>query len=495
MWIRWGSEASSRRLPEPVRLPSPSPPDMEAPSSPASLHVPKDTTKLVERYLIVCKGLQVTPNPSVLTFIRLRNSELRPERWLTATGEVKFADSDMYAFCDFVLRERSPCALFDHWSHFDGQDCAIGATGCQMLSRVLALPEACVHTIDLRNQQIGTRGARALVEVIRSNPRVVHVGLYGSFIEDPGARLFADLLHEAGAGARSLETLDLSVNMVSLPVCQQLQLVRPPKLHLVLKGNRVLDEVLNASSHAVGVILVILGAIFLGIAVADHPSHGLGPDGTPLTNAGYVTSIVLYLVSLFFLYLASTLYHSMFAMGDAILEVFAVFDQSAIYLLIAGSYTPFLTILFPDRPLYSTWLLGFLWLMALAGIVLHLTYYGPYKTGLQVSTYIGMGWAALVCITDINARLSAIDDGLGMWLLLGGGVMYTAGVPFFIKDSRTIGVPDHTIWHLFVMAASAMHYYCVLWYLVRYPYQGVPLPWAEQCGEACVGRGAASSSQ
>jgi len=329
------------------------------------------------------------------------------------------------------------------------------------------------------------------VEAIRLNHRLVHVGLYGSFIEDAGAKLVAEMLREGGEGARTLETLDLSVNMLSFPICRELQLAAPSEVKLVLKGNRVLDEVLNASSHAVGVLLVILGAIFLAIAVADHPEHGLGPDGTALSNSGYVASVVIYLVSLFCLYLASTLYHSMFAMGDAVLDIFAIFDQSAIYLLIAGSYTPFLTILFPDRPLYSVWLLGFMWFMAIGGIVLHLTYYGPFKTGLQVSTYIGMGWAALLCIGDIFDRLGAIEHGMGMWLMVGGGVMYTAGVPFFVKDARTLGIPDHTLWHIFVMVASAMHYYCVLWYLVPFPYQGVPIPWADACGAACGGAGAA----
>ena len=128
--------------------------------------------------------------------------------------------------------------------------------------------------------------------------------------------------------------------MVSFDMCQELQLVRPAELKLVLKGNRVLDEVLNASSHCVGVILVILGTVFLGISVADKPELSIGPDGAVLSNSRYVASISIYLISLFCLYLASTLYHSMFAMGDAVLTVFAVFDQSAIYLLIAGAYTP-----------------------------------------------------------------------------------------------------------------------------------------------------------
>ena len=150
--------------------------------------------------------------------------------------------------------------------------------------------------------------------------------------------------------------------MVSFDMCQELQLVRPAELKLVLKGNRVLDEVLNASSHCVGVILVILGTVFLGISVADKPELSIGPDGAVLSNSRYVASISIYLISLFCLYLASTLYHSMFAMGDAVLTVFAVFDQSAIYLLIAGAYTPFLHAeCLPHRMLSASLISTFSW--------------------------------------------------------------------------------------------------------------------------------------
>ena len=339
VWARWGNEPSSKLLPDPVRLPSPLPPNRGG--GVVSIAFDTSTSSLIERYLRVCRELQVAPCPGVLTFIRLRLAELKPERWNGGSGHIKFGDIEMYAFCDFVLREKAPCAIFEHWTHFDGQGCDFGSTGCQMLARVLGLPESCVHTVDLRNQQIGERGTRALTEVLRVNPRVVHVGLYASFISDAGAKLIVDFLREGGEGVRALETLDLSLNMVSFDMCQELQLVRPAELKLVLKGNRVLDEVLNASSHCVGVILVILGTVFLGISVADKPELSLGPDGAVLSNSGYVASISIYLISLFCLYLASTLYHSMFAMGDAVLTVFAVFDQSAIYLLIAGAYTPF----------------------------------------------------------------------------------------------------------------------------------------------------------
>ena len=137
--------------------------------------------------------------------------------------------------------------------------------------------------------------------------------------------------------------------------------------------------------------------------------------------------------------------------------------------------SPQLTILFPDRPLFSVGLLGFMWAMCVAGIALHLTYFGPFKTGMQVSSYIGMGWAALLCIGDIFERLG--PRPFSIFLLVGGGIGYTGGVPFFIKDKRTLGIPDHTIWHIFVMIGSAMHYYCVLLYLVDFPFNEQHPPW------------------
>ena len=316
----------------------------------------------------------------------------------------------MYAFCDFILRDRHPSAIFEHWTRMDASCCAVGYTGVRILMRVLTLPGCRVHTIDFSHQDIGPRGADCIVEAIRVNPRITTVRLLGSFIHDSGALQFVKLLDDDKRGtatpaAHALDELDLSVNMLSFEMLNELQLVAPPALRLVLKGNRVLDEVLNASSHALGVILVLIGSVFLAFQVARFPSHGNGPDGLPISSSGYVTACVIYLISLFLLYTFSTLYHALFALGDKVVNVFQLFDHSAIYLLIAGSYTPFLTILFPDRPLFSFYLLGFLWIMSVLGIALNLCYHGPGKVAMQVTSYVGMGWAAVFCFRDMMDRL------------------------------------------------------------------------------------------
>jgi len=259
----------------------------------------------------------------------------------------------------------------------------------------------------------------------------------------------------------------LSNHLLSYERCAELPRVQPAGLRLVLNGNRVLDEVLNASSHAIGTVLVIIGAVFLAIAVAHLPAEG-SLNGVPIYRSTYVAATTIYSISLFCLYLASTLYHSMFALGDVVVGVFAVFDHCAIYVLIAGSYTPFLTILFPDEPLFSVGLLSFLWAMSAAGITLYVRYHGPYKVALQVASYLGMGWAIVVCMGDVVNRMSERPNGLAM--IIGGGVAYTGGVPFFVRDKRTCGVPDHTIGHVFVMLGSGLHYAAVLRHTVAFPY-------------------------
>ena len=210
---------------------------------------------------------------------------------------------------------------------------------------------------------------------------------------------------------------------------------------------------------------------------ADVPPHD-DASCVRVPLARYVASNTIYLISLFVLYLFSTLYHSMFALGDTVVEIFATFDQCAIYMLIAGSYTPFLIILFPDKAIFSVGLLAFLWIMAACGVALQLCYHGPLKVGLQVTSYLGMGWAAVLCASDMWERLAVHPQAL--FLIIGGGLSYTGGVPFFIKDGRTLNIPDHTIWHLFVIGGSMAHYFCVLWYLVPFPYPG-HVPWDADC--------------
>jgi len=429
-----------------------------------------ETTDFTDSYCTLCQSLQVTPHSGVLAFIRLRLAELRP---LEKEG---FADRDMFAFCDFMLRESgSAKAIFDHWTRVDLERCAIGPAGCRMLARVLRLPGCRVHTINISRQQIGTAGTSALVRSVRDNTTISRLDMKLCFVNDSGAAELLEMIRD-GDGATGLTELDMSNNMLTFPMCQQLLVARPEGLTLVLKGNRVLDEVLNASSHFFGLVLVIIGAIFMGVEAAEQNHawellhHGEAYHGLVVDRGPYTTSVVIYLVSLAVLYLSSTLYHATFAMGDAVVNIFTILDHSAIYLLIAGTYTPFLAIIFPDKTVYSVGLLGFLWAMAFTGIALAAFYNGPFKIGMMIGSYVGMGWACVICSREMVARM--MPQPMGLILLLAGGVFYTAGVPFNVRDKRTCGFPDHTIWHFFVIGGSMCHFYAIFYYLLPFPYEG-----------------------
>ena len=126
----------------------------------------EETTELVAEYAKCCRSLQVAPYPSVLTFLRLHLNDLRPEPSPRRT--VVFGDADMFAFCEFVLRSKAPCAVFEHWTSIDASRCAITVTGVQILMRVLQQPGCRVHAVNLGGQNIGPRGACALVDTLRA---------------------------------------------------------------------------------------------------------------------------------------------------------------------------------------------------------------------------------------------------------------------------------------------------------------------------------------
>lgn len=151
------------------------------------------------------------------------------------------------------------------------------------------------------------------------------------------------------------------------------------------------------------------------------------------------------------LYLASTLYHA-FPLNRT-KQIFKIFDHSAIFLLIAGTYTPFtLTIL------YGGWgwsLFGVIWALALAGVILK-SVRNVKSDRLSTALYLGMGWIAVIAAKPLYNALPF----WGLFWLIGGGVMYSAGVIFFAYDHRLKYA--HFIWHLFVLSGTACHVIAVL---------------------------------
>lgn len=203
-----------------------------------------------------------------------------------------------------------------------------------------------------------------------------------------------------------------------------------------------LEEIVNSTTHGIGLVLSVAGFVAL-LAMAIR--HG---------TAWHIVGCAIYGSTLICLYLASTLYHGI--PSPQLKHPLKVFDHSAIYLLIAGTYTPFLLV-----NLRGGWgwsLLGIVWGCAMAGIVFKLWFVDHFKV-LSTALYLVMGWLVVVATKPLLAHVSAV--GLG-WLVA-GGVMYTVGVVFFASRKIRYG---HAVWHGFVIAGSVCHYLAVLYAVV-----------------------------
>ncbi|HLQ27157.1 MAG TPA: hemolysin III family protein [Acidiferrobacterales bacterium] len=201
------------------------------------------------------------------------------------------------------------------------------------------------------------------------------------------------------------------------------------------------EEIANSVSHGVGLAAALIAAPFLLVAVARHGS------GAVIVGAGiFVGTMVL-------LYLTSTLYHAL--AENRAKHVFQVLDHSAIFLLIAGTYTPFtLGVL---RGPWGWALFGLVWGLAVVGMVLKAVGGVRYPV-LSTFLYLGMGWLALIAIRPLWLYLPLA----GLLWLVAGGAAYTVGVAFFALDERVRYA--HFVWHLFVMAGTACHFVAVYRY-------------------------------
>jgi len=198
------------------------------------------------------------------------------------------------------------------------------------------------------------------------------------------------------------------------------------------------EEIANSVSHGVGLLASIASAPYLVLSAARHG------------GAGRIVGASVFAAATGLLYLTSTLYHAL--PKNRAKRVFQVLDHGAIFLMIAGTYTPFTL-----GVLRGTWgwtLFGIVWSLALAGIVLTAVggvRYPKITTGL----YLAMGWLILVAIKPLWLRMPS--EGL-LWLSA-GGIAYTVGVVFYAAKRVRYG---HFIWHLFVITGTSCHYIAVL---------------------------------
>lgn len=227
------------------------------------------------------------------------------------------------------------------------------------------------------------------------------------------------------------------------------------------------QELANSVTHGLGAALAVAGLVLMTIFAALRG------------DARHIVGAVLFGSTLVLLYTMSTLYHAF--RGPRVKKVFKILDHSAIYLLIAGTYTPFT--LAAIRGAWGWSLFGIIWGLAILGVVLKATLYakwvpaitpkpvdhlhalpdGPvpprHMKAISTAIYLAMGWLIVIAIVPLWHALSAA----GLAWLFGGGLCYTAGAAFYSWRSLRF---HHAIWHLFVVAGSLCHFFAVLWHVI-----------------------------
>ncbi|GAA5443506.1 UPF0073 inner membrane protein YqfA [Microbulbifer sp. NBRC 101763] len=202
------------------------------------------------------------------------------------------------------------------------------------------------------------------------------------------------------------------------------------------------EEIANSVTHGVGALLAIAG---LGVLTGFAALRG---------DAWHIVSSSVYASTLILCFLASTLYHAVSHIGAK--AILRTLDHSSIFLLIAGTYTPFTLVTL--RGPWGWWLFGIIWGLALLGLIIQFT---PLKKirALSITLSALMGW---VVIAAIKPLANSLETG-GLWLLVLGGLCYTGGIAFYLWRSLRF---HHAIWHLFVLAGGILHFFAVLFYVI-----------------------------
>ncbi|CUS47965.1 MAG: hemolysin III-like protein [Idiomarinaceae bacterium HL-53] len=206
-----------------------------------------------------------------------------------------------------------------------------------------------------------------------------------------------------------------------------------------MKTYSIAEEIAHSVSHGIGALLAIAGLVAM---VVLSVAYG---------DVWHIVSTSIYGASLVLLYTASTLYHAI--TNERAKHVFRLMDHAMIFILIAGTYTPFLLV-----NLRGPWgwsLFGVIWGIAIGGVFLE-TMKKKRVKWLSISLYLGLGWMALIAMKPMLANVNPT----GLLLLLAGGLSYSFGVIFYVRKQM---VYHHAIWHLFVLAGSILHFFAVVY--------------------------------
>mmetsp|Transcript_158 Transcript_158/g.215 ORF Transcript_158/g.215 Transcript_158/m.215 type:complete len:450 (-) Transcript_158:287-1636(-) len=403
-------------------------------------HAEADPSIAIKFYVEICDKYRCKPNAGVIVCVRYKTTTFKASR--------NFSDIDMLALADLML------AFPKHVRHvivIDLSYSRVAVHGAIALAEVLKVNHR-IEAIHLHSLMITQMGAEAIAHALVTNRSVKYVDLRACRIGQKGGEHLAQLVIENDETV--VREMDLSVNnignlgLITIRDAMNKRLEKAAQNDRIvptvvdLEGNLVLEEVLNSVTHGIGIILCIVGTIYLLHRASEY---GIAEH----------VAATMYSSSLLLLYTSSTLYHAFFCC-KATNRIFQTLDHSAIYLLIAGTYTPVLILALADNE-WSTPLLWFQWISCFMGLCFEF-YEFTGKVQVTLLMYVVMGWSILICFEDLN--LNVPENGI-FWLVA-GGVFYTGGVPFFLSQRHMA----HVIWHMFVLAGSFCQWWAVYHYIM-----------------------------
>ena len=202
------------------------------------------------------------------------------------------------------------------------------------------------------------------------------------------------------------------------------------------------EEIFNTATHGIGTVLAAFGLLLL---VVKSAASG---------KALCITSTAIFGISMVLLYTVSTLYHSI--KPERVKQVFKVLDHASIFLLIAGTYTPFTLLVL--RGAWGWSIFGVVWGLAITGIVIESIFIKKIKL-LSLILYLSMGWLVIVALKPLIRSIPPE----GLYWLIAGGLSYTLGVIFYVMKKVKYA---HGIWHLFVLGGTTCHFFAVYYYVI-----------------------------
>eukprot|EP01061_Rhynchopus_euleeides_P011352 TRINITY_DN20915_c0_g1_i1.p2 TRINITY_DN20915_c0_g1~~TRINITY_DN20915_c0_g1_i1.p2 ORF type:complete len:469 (+),score=196.32 TRINITY_DN20915_c0_g1_i1:51-1409(+) len=433
----------------------------------------------LELYMTICKDVQVAPDPAVIATLRTNSEHLEVSR---SKGSV--AEGRWLALVSMLVSRPETETHQGHLRHFPrARSPSVGPTGHvkemhpiryldvtgygvagynggNLLETLLTVNNS-IEELNLCTSRIDTRSAEALGRALHHNTTLRSLQLEDNPLNYEGAAALAKALISA-KDVTQLQVLDLNnTNSTFTGVQEIINAVKEVNAARDARGtaesliayadrNFTREEIANSISHGFAVLLALFGASLL-LPKAYRRSER---DGLACT---------VFILSMLTCYISSTLYHSMF-MLKRVQIVFRILDHSAIYLLIAGTYTPIVLINFDDVE-YAHYLLVLQWVVSFIGIVTKgLDSEHAELKPYELILFAVMGWSALFLGPQLLTQEPYFRNAVFL-----GGIMYTCGIFFFVRGD--VWPMYHAVWHLFTMAGGLCHFLAI-YHTIRF----APIP-------------------